>query len=408
MRSTLDHLAIYTNGAKRTVNIVPSGSGPLRLELPDSAIRASILLQQGSRMLPYHLDPPIMTWEEHRGYEVVVTKGGKEYKGILDQVSDTYVTMITDANLIRIARYDSIVGTSKPGWIDFRGDGEGRVTLTYLFSGLKWQGYHTAVIDLDRAVITHFQIAGIITNTTGKPFQPSELNLIAGDLTQFDPTEIPVPRPYRNMARVSFEAKADFTTSDETVAAPLSDYVELKVSPRVLDRESHVQFEEFTNIQGAKLYFHNIDPSNLITFGYRFKVDSFIPAGSVFVYTEGKTSPGFLGTVSVKESRRGDEIDLNLGRTTVVKAESIVESTTVEVKDKSGTTKYLTTEKLTTTLTNRDTVQAYVILRRDIGDRTLVEISCDQYLRKKTQLEFLAIVNAGESTKFECTIKLQQ
>ena len=395
---------------------------------------------------------------------VEVVKGDERYRGLLLDVGPDSVVILGLASgdagnrqpyIIRIAGYDSIMPTlndlpeTKKKRSRVQGEtlqifaqGVGPVTLTYLLDGLRWEAHHTIVIDtlstvgqegIDNPVVL-WRIGGAIQNTTDIPFTATKLRLVAGAVNQPHGERRPSSARYASRQPAMMEVSMGGDNSGQIDEVPVDDYVayDLPDQPLVLGGQSttDVEIHTLTGFPVRKIYKIRLDDPTGADSGpqrsriiYRLRAPEFIPGGSAIVYQydpEVGTIGSLLGSVAIKESQRDQEVDLNIGQSSLVTANVTVnrhitgENDTDNNADQADTDQKEKASKtvvsvLNAKITNRTARHAIVIVSYTVDDRLLSVTGTQQAnvyepVQKGDQLEWVTVVPPHEELEFGATV----
>jgi len=259
---------------------------------------------------------------------------------------------------------------------------ESSVDLSYLLHGIHWSSNYT--IGLDRKHL-HLKAWATITNQSGKDFNNTDVELIAGVVNRHGANTTPIRRLYKSKA-MAMEASADVSL----VPKSISGYHLYKLPHRVTihnnESKQFVMFEaknikynryaiansnNFSNYGERKLHFAQvIEFQNTQKNGLGMP----LPVGLVRVYKENH----YLGDARIGNTPKDEKVTLNIGQI-------------FDVVGKKRVTKYIVREKY------RDVVTKYTIKNR--GTEPIEAKLSENIPRYKESIKFRTSCSGQCSTK---------
>lgn len=354
--------------------------------LPKSVDPESIVVVNSKgTIIPFEYIPKknIETFLEN----VIVTKKSITFNGkIISLDANDVILSIENDNVIKIKDYDTIETESGDNFIYphlIVNTDSSQITISYLFSDISWSCIGTALID-DTDNTMYLRLSGYIDNNEFDI--TADVSLVTGEVNQND-------NHLRKMVPMAM-MKSSTTSKKQT---SLEDYVKYDIGNRTIHNKSIVEIG-VKNLDITKMYVHVTD-SDLVDFGYRFIASEFIPKCKMKVYSIDSNADidSFLGSTTIKESQKGDTVDIIIGRSTILqckdKAVTVLdhEMTDDEIKTHSLDNQkwHMITENIEVEIINHSDKPATLILKHFIGEKKILEVSCEKYNRKREFIEWI-------------------
>lgn len=426
-----DCLTIYTDGAQRLQHLeAPTNTPDITIDLPASVIENTLVVVMGDHdaLVPYEMKRNQLLVKAPQGAVAVLGEHGW-ITGWLEHLdeNDVRVRSPETGQVERVSQYRALQFLQRLQ--------HQPVTLSYMLGGLGWQARHTLLLEPESSEVVLWKTMALVHNRTGTVFNVSRLRLMIGQPRGLDMAEEETaPHMERKMMKVSAArervALASMPREEELEEAPSPNRMSIPEDFRGFDLESQrlpssetTQFPVLTlsrpEMRARKWYYHTLDNGNTqVTFGYRlrFPPEILLPAGQVLVYSVDPKSlqlNSFLGTDSIGEQRGQVDSDASgtdvvLGASSLLTAETTMESETREAKAShepvaSRTLQYVTTRLVNHTQTGQT---ATVLLRYPLHGRVLMQTSCEPTRVTRGWLEFAVRVAPGQIKRFQCRLLL--
>ena len=146
---------------------------------------------------------------------------------------------------------------------------------------------------------------------------------------------------------------------ESTTQTDLEDFKKYNVGMKDIKAQNIIELNGEKEIPNIKLYFHQTNTQK-VKFGYRFTAPSYIPKCSTNIYTN---TMEYLGTTQIAEHQTGDELDIIIGESTIIKCVSTI--TQIETPMDENTAKIYK-------LNNTDKMKWYIITE-DLNVEIFVE-----------------------------------
>ena len=372
-------------------------------------IESLVVLNSEGQVVPFQYIPAADLYQSaRRGRTATVYQDNVQIQGTVLNLSSNTATLLTEQGIVHIRDYDRVETEStedftRPRLVPQRKDKD--VSVSYRLDDLlRWHCTGTAVIEGNKM---NLRLAGQIDNGTGREIVADTL-LVAGDIAQEE--EYGQPRAMRAMMASPEQ--------EEVSSGMLEDFTTYKIGPQAIGAHSTVELG-VEAIEVMKLYQHNTR-RDIVNVGYRFKTPKFIPRCTIEIYAgKDRSISSFLGQSSVKETPRGETVDIVLGESTRLQCQSeVIRSDYQATKDILQRKNIVVGERewravredLTTLIANHDDQVAHLIVRHYVGDKLLLDISCQQYQKRKDgYLEWYLAIPAGTTdgphkNTFKCSI----
>lgn len=387
----MDKLTLYSRSA-HIIEQVPSGTNSV--VLPRSAEVASIIaIDANGRIVPFDYFPETSLYnllsnrKTGDRAEAAVKQGDEIVQGEILTLDDNNVTLLLPDGLVRTFReYDQVTVRIRDNITRARisfAHTDTPLLLSYLLSDIRWICVGTALIHND---ILHLRLTGNIHNNTERNYR-AQVSLISGVVHQNRYSQQAESSPRMMMAA----SRAPMT--DEQVPSGLAeDYTRYDVGEQIITEQSVVELGVWA-FHTTKIYTHQTQERNIVRFGYRFNTTEFIPECSVNVYSvdSNQCIDSYLGTDQIKETQKGEDVDLILGQSTRVQCATVIESSeqleTTNNDTEERKTRILT-ENITITIKNYNLDSVTLIIKHFVGDRRLLSHTCDYQKREKGFLEW--------------------
>lgn len=342
-----------------------------------------------------------------------VIKNNQMINGKILSLDDNNVVLMTDCQISSIRKYDQIIinianDLTRPHLIfhhEFKS-----ATLSYLISNISWTCNGTALISDN---ILYLRLAGTINNNTETDIA-AKVTLVSGDVYQSAPSRNQ-SYEYAPRAMVKMSAPID---SEKTPTSMLEDYTRYDVGNRVVHAIDIAELGTET-YPITKIYIHDTSSDDKVQFGYRFEATGFIPACSINVYSINcdMSIDSYLGSNNIKESQKGDTVDVILGGSTVLQCKSLISiSNDTVIQDDITAGKYnlvinhdhelhMITEDITTDIYNKGSKNVQLLIKHYVGNKLLVESKCEPYKKREHGfIEWYFEIEAGMKSQFTCQI----
>lgn len=310
---------------------------------------------------------------------LTVTKGSLTHTGKFVSMTDTSVTLYLNDMRITIRNYDTLtLHDTKEMWDPYVKihQQELPVTVTYLFSEITWKAIGTGIITNSNINI---RLTSQITNTTDD-HMIANIYCIAGSISTA--RHPPMPHMMRALA------------VEPPLISKIEDYTMYNLGEQKLRPTTIVELGTY-NYPVVKFYEHYTNQPE-IRLGYRFKTSQFIPEMSVYMYTN---NHNYLGSTEITEYQSGEEVDLLLTRSSMVRCE-----TTIQVQEIDKTTKV---EAMVMKIINNNKDDIFLVVKHDLRNKKLIQTTCPVAKHRGPYLEwyFLIHPNTTESAEyFRCNI----
>lgn len=438
MSESANQLTIYSNSAHMvTQDLGDKGS----ISVPRSIDVSSIIaLDAEGKAIPVHfvvrpkesLNEALNNPKYHLG--VIVTKGDRQVKGVIRELNDNNVAVkgADDSSITIIRNYDHITIENPPSIVTKEISsivfGGSPASISYLFSDVSWICVGTAIINGDNMQL---HLAGHITNNTETPVD-ADVSLISGTVQQ----RRREPRYFAGTVISYKESAAPSPGPRQTVSInALEEYVKYKLGQVTIQKQALIPLVVLA-IPVTKIYHHQIGQED-VYFGYTFEAPDYVPQCLVNAYA-GDSQSGigaFLGSSSIEEHQKGQEIDFILGQTTKVQVESeILPISDIVVTQEVITEQHLEldedeqriirrtpteqklhliTEEVGVDISNYNESHAFLCLKYDLRGRRLINTTCRPANKQESGvLEWYFQLDPGtkdsfikpNKMRFDCTI----
>jgi hypothetical protein len=326
----------------------------------------------------YNIIPATSSFK--KGDNIVVSENiglyQKNISGKIIEINDKYIDIIHTKNqhpqIFRIKDATQLVSDTLPGsnYITIYPSTVGsNLQLSYIFQNISWKTNYTLILDdKNKNNIKLFKSTAQITNETDSSWNINRLKLICG---QPNP---PSQHNYRSLnAQVSLNASI---SQPELIS--VDEYEAYEFNSINLGKETYINLFMVKDVPCQRYYQHIIG-GDRTTFGLKVSAFRFLSEGQVSIYTQSDIGIGsYLGNNKIKESQINDDVDVEIGSTSQVKCESVIERKTEQLKEAVNKDQTLYTIRETynikVKINNRGNEYRYMILVLDIGTSKIESI----------------------------------
>lgn len=404
-----DHLIIYPNfGQKISTWNIGSDYGKYNIPLMNTTDTDSVLLYVLT------LDNSIKNVEyKHIHFKELFSIGmkvsisgeintyGNYVSGYISKINNDFIDIISNIDghekTYRINDYKTISAYGKSTQSDtlvvnIKQDDKGQLKLSYLFNNIGWSAHYKIVINND--IIQRCVLTATINNQNREDFKGNVI-LVAGSVSK-PYTEQPKalmssPSQSRNQLSNEIQDQENF-----------EEYFRYNIGYHELTNENRIDLVTCENTPSKKYYSHDISSHNHVSYGYKFSSPTFFPNGKVYLYSQKNDDMFYIGTSNINESREKDEIDLSIGKTTQVQANSNISETGRKIiRNNDVNSNNIETDErvinIETTINNKTNDSVLFILRYYVGNLTVVNVSTNITRRRNGYLEWDVMANIGKS-----------
>lgn len=428
-------LTIYSRSGHIVQRFSP---GTKVLSLPKSVEIASIVVvDSNGAIIPFSYVPEanmgIALTDRSTGekVEASVVKEGEAINGKILSLGPDNVMLMTGNQITNIREYDRVVvgineDVTRPRLVLERDSTA--FTISYLLSSIAWTCIGTALIDNINNIM-YLRLAGNITNNTESDIRAQTV-LVSGEVYQYRRRQNTYAEKESYAPRALMAQSVAPMTSPKAQSSMLEDYVKYEVGDRLVRNQDIAELGTW-QIPIIKLYVHETNDNDKVSFGYRFVAPGFVPSCSLNVYSidSNKALDSYLGSNEIEESQKNDEVDIILGESTMLQCKSLVViSNDYIVEDENTMRQYklplntihqhtvddrrwhIITEDLKVDITNHNDRPVSLVLKHFVGDKFLVDIRCQAYKdRKNGFIEWYfevppKISSEPRKDKFSCQI----
>lgn len=211
----------------------------------------------------------------------------------------------------------------------------GSGTLSYLTRSVSWAPRYTLKAGDSGASLTAL---ADIRNNSDQPYDVKSTELYAGDVN-VEGNEVPMPAPVAMMAKTT--VVADYAGAAPRIQSggdlrglykyTLSSAFTLPATSTVTLPFIAPKLTSFERFAGLDTYFSTEKREGTLNRSYRFKADDRLPGGPMTVREDGR----IVGQTSIDETRKGGEVEFNLGSDPDVAYTRTVQ-TVSQAKDSKG------------------------------------------------------------------------
>lgn len=300
------NIIVYPALAQITVTSTLKNGFPL----PKTIIPSSILVLngRGEPVAFKYLAPSSQYYDDE---EVEIIKDQNSFRGVIVSLTDKDVTINQNGRQMTIHKYDYInYSERKRVYPVLVSDNAEEVTILYLMNNI---GFNIVGDALLEGNTLNLYLNALITNETGSLFD-GNLILINGK-PYYPSVSAPMAQ---SLASRSTGAKE--YASDDVNVGSLEDYISYDVGPaNIGDKE--VLALNLIRAEVQKIYIHNVNENERVTHGYRFTAPERLPNSSINMFKQGL----YIGTGALKETPVGEEAELLIGESRLLRCISKVE-----------------------------------------------------------------------------------
>jgi len=402
-----ERLIIYpTFGQRMSSWDIANASGKYNIPLMETTDKDSVLL--------YILDPKenIKTIDYNHihskelfsiGTNVAIadkiSKPGRYVTGYISKINNNSIDIISEttdkARTYRINDYKIISAYGRSNQpdilvVNIKPEDKGKLNLSYLFGNIGWSAYYKIILDNNN--IKSCTLAANITDQNSEDLT-GEITLVAGSISR--------PQTESHSRTRSMMAVSSAQTSSSEDYGKFEEYYKYNIGKHKLSDENRIDLVTCTNTHSQKYYSHDVFSRNWVTYGYKFDAPTFFPAGKVYIYTKEKDNILYTGSVYLSEHREGDKVDLSIGKTTQIKAETnLIRSdrkVKIVTKDDKEQEEYEYDIIIETSIDSKIDDPVLFILKYLIGNDKLLDSSYPITRRKDEYLEWEMMANPGTS-----------
>lgn len=346
-----------------------------KIPLPKSTDLASLLITdtQGT-IIPFRYKNPHPNPHD----TITVIKGSITQTGKLVSLTDTSVILQVNDTSITIRNYDMVtIHDTKMDidpYIKIKQQ-EHPITITYLFSEITWKAIGTGII-MDSNI--NLRIASQIHNTTDHNII-ANVNCIAGAIS----SHRPLPHMMRALA------------VESPIISKIEDYTMYRLGDQKLKEDTVIELG--TNEYPVIKFYEYSTNNTTVRLGYRFKTNEFIPNITIYMYTN---DHNYLGTADLDEYQPGEEVDLLLGGTSMVRCET---TTQVELQQEADSR----VEHVETKIINHNTEDIFLVIKHHLGPKKLIHTSCQIAKQHDQYVEWYFLIHPNDDATaeyFRCSI----
>ena len=409
-------LTIYSNFAHIIITEPILNNEMKSLSILDSTDPKSIIvmyLNQDGDIFPIKYEMIQSKKSFKKGDNIIVSENIGSYQNnisgkIYDQ-SDKWIDIISDvtvnnnlnSKIIRVYNPNQLSSDCKPTADKInvflsslplstaRGiNSNGNIQLSYIFNDIGWNTHYTLIINSnDINNIKLFKAIGQIQNSTTQIINVDNLRLMAGKPNRpISYNNEIMSEPKGSKALLASSApSASFSTNFSPELLSVDEYESYEIGSKTLDKYTYVDLFTIKDMEAKRFYHHYIESQKQTTFGFIFNTSQFLPEGNIYIYTQADKGIGnYIGSSYIHEYRKGDEVEFEIGSTTQVKCESILEKKVEQLKEPINQNQdnndrgYIYQERHTytfkTNIINRSSYPANVLLSLYIGTGKLENI----------------------------------
>lgn len=327
--------------------------------------------------------------------DVTVIKDDSNIKGKIINQDSNSITLLTASGITIVREYDQLIVNLNSADQDVTRprlnlESSQPFTISYLISNIAWTCIGTILVDHESNQM-YLRLAGNITNNTETDIS-AMTTLVSGEVYQ--------NRPHQDVHRAAkvFMATPSPMVSQQVETNLVEDYIKYEVGERLIQNKTIVELG--TSVYPInKIYIHQTNKRDRVSWGYRFRATGFIPSCSVNVYSidTNRTIDAYLGSNDIRESQTDDEIDIVLGESTMLQCKSSVVIS--DVKDEAILKQYklpteeqidgvarswhIITEELTVEITNHNPNSAILVLKHPVDNNPILNVECQAFKQRK-------------------------
>lgn len=316
-----DHLIIYPNFGQRISEWdIGSACGKYNIPLMDTADNDSVIVYVDNNGQTNNIDYKHIHSKElfSIGMKVAISdevnKYGRHVSGYISKINADSVDIIAEidgnSRTFRINDYkiisaygksnqpDTLVATIKP-------TDKGKLKLSYLFGNIGWEANYKLIVNEDKIIKCILGATIVDQNTEDLE---GDVTLVAGSIS----------RPRQTQTRSLMLSASP--VSDTTQQGKFQEYYKYNIGHKELADETRVELVSCDNVESKKYYSHDVS-TNTVSYGYKFTSPTFFPSGKVYIYNNDLM---YIGTSHISEHREGDKVDIKIGPTTQVQANTVL------------------------------------------------------------------------------------
>jgi len=301
------------------------------------------------------------------------------YKGIIIESSFDEIILLTSEGEERIKNYDNIseifdkqilvLNENLPDF-DFE------IIVSYFINSVVWNPVYTIIIK-DNS-IESFLSANIINNKNilkvDKIIFVSN-NLFLGSESDINIIDDEIIQTQTGFIKYELETELPITLTKNTsfilYKSPFSDNI--------------------CNNTNIKIYIELNKYQSIPKFGYIFKVNKYLPAGDVLLYSNNITN--FIGKTSINSQNKGDDVEIIVGDTELVEL-------FLEYQEPDNNSIFFNTEIKNTNNKNYDLVVYY-----NAGQQIYQVITDENYVRNGNKIQWDTIIDKNSLLRFGVEFK---
>jgi hypothetical protein len=274
-----------------------------------------------------------------------VSTYGKYVIGNITKIDNDIIEVVSMVNneprTYRISKYKQVSAKGESNQndyvvVDIKREDKGELKLSYLFRDIGWSASYNMIVS-DSKVKQFKLIANIYNNNENLK---GNLTLIAGKVKS------PVQKQ-RGMVMAQVSSQESSSDSRE-----FSEYYRYDMGDTCIDNAKKLDVASCFNLDSQKYYLHDLSSNNHVTYGYRFKAPTFLPGGTVYIYTQEEGEIIYTGTSYIQEYREQDKVYVHIGQTTQIQVNTNLSQTNTK-QEENGITINKTDISITTTVTNK-------------------------------------------------------
>lgn len=324
-------------------------------------------------------------------------------KGIVNNITDKYIDIVNaNNNICRILNAKIICwnkcGINKSSYIKIYVPSceiqshKVNNLFSYIFSNIGWSTQYNIIINEYNDISLY--VKAIIFNNTDTNIRIDNLILMSGKPNK---TSSPRSNYYSSKALASsFAPSNDDYSNDNTEYYPYNIDINI-LNYNVIGKNLHINLFDIINVPSEKYFRHNISTQSETSFGYLFETSQNLPAGNSYIYSKQNNIIGqYIGSSRILDHRANDLIDINVGNTTLVKFDTVLDSkyesdhNENNINDINTILRKITTN-FTTKIVNSSLYTELAVLRFTIGNNNIISVSVNpsvDYIRKDDYIEW--------------------
>jgi hypothetical protein len=408
-----DRFIIYPNFGQRDSSWdITTASGKYNIPLMDTTDSDSVLLyildsKQNVKNIEYNhvKSKDLFTVGMNVTISNEINKYGPHVSGYISKINTDSVEIISDLHgqdrTYRINDYKLISAFGKSNQPDMlvaniKKEDVGKLKLSYLFGNIQWNAYYKVIIENNN--IKSSTLSATIINQNSENLN-GDVVLIAGSIVR--------PQSDTQIRSRSLVMDTQSVASYNEDHEKFDEYYRYNIGNQKLSRENRIDLVTCTNPSSVKYYSHDAYSRNTVMYGYKFKAPTFYPAGNVYLYSKENEDVIYTGTANLLEYREGDEVNLLIGKTTQVKAETnfIQVDRKVQIDDQDEKKQEIHEHDIImeTIIDNKTSNTILFIMKYRIGIDKLLNTSLPITRRKDGYIEWDVELNTNK-TKINITL----